>query len=145
MKKIKKKNRKRKDPDAPKKIRIKKIKKRPNALIQYLKSIEPKYIPSYIAIVIFCYDLIGSFYWTYQLSHYGVTTVGYYEGIKEVRYGKRTKESMFYFFYVDGKKYRGSTFVTKDNHKKNYGDTLTVRYFPDNPKHNRSNSIHYLL
>ncbi|MDO4972554.1 MAG: hypothetical protein Q4E41_10735 [Bacteroidales bacterium] len=137
MKKIKKKKRKRKDPDAPKKIRIKKIKKRPNALIQYLKSIEPKYIPSYIAIVLFCFAIIKRLYLDYKVAQYGVKTVGYYKEVRNVWWMRGLKDQMFYVFTVDGKKYEGMT----TDKGQTIGDTLTVRYLPDNPKENCPESV----
>lgn len=140
MKKIKKKKRKRKDPDSPKKIRIKKIKKRPNALIQYLKSLKLKDIPGIIALVIVCYGFLEAMYWDYQLAHNGVTTVGYYKEVRTV-YRRGLQDQMFYVFTVNGKEYEGMT----SDHGQTIGDTLTVTYIPDNPKHNCPASVRHFF
>lgn len=140
MKKIKKKKRKRKDPDAPKKIRIKKIKKRPNALIQYLKSLKLKDIPGIIALAIVCYALLEAMYWDYQLAHNGVKTVGYYKEVRTV-YRRGLQDQMFYVFTVNGKEYEGMT----SDHGQTIGDTLTITYIPDNPKHNCPASVRHFF
>ncbi|MDO4200464.1 MAG: hypothetical protein Q4D57_06940, partial [Clostridia bacterium] len=93
-----------------------------------------------IAIVLFCFAIIKRLYLDYQLAHNGVTTVGYYKEVRTV-YRRGLQDQMFYVFTVNGKEYEGMT----SDHGQTIGDTLTITYIPNNPKHNCPASVRHFF
>lgn len=95
-----------------------------------------------IIVIVFLTSLSYSFYKTSILSSKGKLKLG---KIIRIESKPRSRNSLYYVFYVKGKKYTGNqTLTLSEEGKKKYGkknSTISILYLPSNPNINELGTI----
>ncbi|WP_422091223.1 hypothetical protein [Tenacibaculum ovolyticum] len=95
-----------------------------------------------IIVMVFITSLSYSFYKTSILSSKGKLKQG---KIIRIESKPRSRNSLYYVFYVKGKKYTGNkTLTLSEEGKKRYGkknNTISILYLPSNPNINELGTI----